>query len=219
MALRIDSINELATYSSSGSVNRETRPAHSSSSTAANGTQTAQSEAAQPPSFSAVFAQIAAAADAAGTTVASTATAAGGTSTSSAPAAVAQQASSASTAADPSADPAGSLFGADPWLTDPTGDGPNGTVTNYNPIYFATQQTAETVAQMVGGGVVESNQMVTSPGSPFGQNQPNYMVQLPDGAQVNPGLIADIYSHGWSQSLINEQVANEVAGAEAAVGS
>ncbi len=49
--------------------------------------------------------------------------------------------------------PAGPLFGANPWLTDPTGSGP-GPVTHYNPIYFATPQTAQTVAQMVGGTVI-----------------------------------------------------------------
>jgi hypothetical protein len=109
-------------------------------------------------------------------------------------------------------DPAGPLFGANPWVADPTGSGPTG-VTNYNPIYFATQQTAETVAQMVGGTVVSANEITTAPGSPFQQNQPNLMVQLPNGGQINPGLVADIYTHGWNQSFENQQVANEVAGA------
>jgi hypothetical protein len=86
-------------------------------------------------------------------------------------------------------------------------------VTNYNPIYFATPQTAQTVAQMVGGTVVSANQITTAPGSPFQQNQPNLMVQMPNGGLINPGLVADIYTHGWNQAFENQQVANEVAGA------
>lgn len=89
-------------------------------------------------------------------------------------------------------------------------------VTYYNPVYFATQQTAQSVAQMLGGTVVQSAQMASSPNSPFQQNQLNYMVQLPSGGLVNPGLIADIYMHGWSQSLIDQQVQNEVNNAEPA---
>jgi hypothetical protein len=140
------------------------------------------------PSFSAVFASAAAAASAG--TAASTA---------SAPAAAAS-------------DSSGSPFGASPWLSDPTGSGP-GPVTNYNPIYFATAQTAQTVAQMTGGTVVSENEITSAPGSPFQQNQPNLMVELPNGGLINPGLVADIYTHGWNQAFENQQVANEVAGA------
>jgi len=168
------------------------------------------------PSFSAVFASIAAAAAAAGTTVASTASPTGGPPI---PVTTATTPASATPALAATADdPAGPLFGANPWLTDPTGSGP-GPVTNYNPIYFATQQTAQTVAQMVGGTVVSMNEFTTAPGSPFQQNQPNLMVQLPDGGLINPGLVADIYTHGWSQSFVNQQVANEVAGAPPATGT
>ena len=77
--------------------------------------------------------------------------------------------------------PAGPLFGANPWLADPTGNGPDGNVTHYNPVYFATQNTAQTVATMLGGTVTQSVQITTAPGSPFQQDQPNYMVQLPNG--------------------------------------
>ena len=77
----------------------------------------------------------------------------------------------ATTPEDTSDDPAGPLFGANPWMTDPTGQGPGGVVTHYNPVYFATQQTAETVAQMVGGTVTQSVQITTAPGSPFGQDE------------------------------------------------
>jgi hypothetical protein len=114
--------------------------------------------------------------------------------------------------ADATVDSSGSPFGANPWLTDPTGSGP-GPVTNYNPIYFATAQTAQTVAQMTGGTVVSENEITSAPGSPFQQNQPNLMVELPNGGLINPGLVADIYTHGWNQAFENQQVANEVAGA------
>lgn len=108
--------------------------------------------------------------------------------------------------------PAGPLFGPTPWLTDPTGSGP-GPTTHYSQYYFATPQTAQTVASMVGGTVVSANEMVTAPGSPFIQNQPNLMVQLPNGGLVNPGLIATFFTHQWPTSFINQQISNEVAGA------
>jgi hypothetical protein len=66
---------------------------------------------------------------------------------------------------------------------------------------------------MVGGTVVSMNEITSAPGSPFQQNQPNLMVQLPNGGLINPGLVADIYTHGWNQAFENQQVANEVAGA------
>jgi hypothetical protein len=74
-------------------------------------------------------------------------------------------------------------------------------------------QTAQTVASMVGGTVVSANEMVTAPGSPFTQDQPNLMVQLPNGGMVNPGLIATFFTHNWPTSFVNQQIANEVAGA------
>jgi hypothetical protein len=158
------------------------------------------------PSFSTVFASITAAA-ASGATIASTAPAPPTLTTASAtPAAV------STTPADATDDSSGSPFGANPWLTDPTGSGP-GPVTNYNPIYFATAQTAQTVAQMTGGTVVSENEITSASGSPFQQNQPNLMVQLPNGGLINPGLVADLYTHGWNQAFENQQVANEVAGA------
>ncbi len=45
------------------------------------------------------------------------------------------------------------------------------------------------------------------------------MVQLPNGGMVNPGFIADIYSHGWNQQFIDQQVAAEVAGAQPSINS
>lgn len=101
-----------------------------------------------------------------------------------------------------------SVFGANPWLTNPTGSGPTGTYT-YNPYYFATPQTAATVASMVGGQVVTMNSL--SGGDRFVQNQPNQMVQLPNGALINPGLVASFYTHGYPQSMVSQMIANEVA--------
>ena len=210
MSLAIDSLDRSAAHA-------PRVPAKTVINTApATGQPTTQAQDSSTPSFSAVFAQIAATAAAAGTTVASIAPAPGTTGA----AGVTTQAAGVTTSAaattpeDTAGDPAGPLFGANPWMTDPTGQGPGGVVTHYNPVYFATQQTAETVAQMVGGTVTQSVQITKAPGTPFGQDELNYMVQLPNGGQVNPGLIADLYTHGWNQALVNQQVANEVAGAQ-----
>ena len=103
-----------------------------------------------------------------------------------------------------------SVFGANPWLTAPTGSGPTGTYT-YNPYYFATPQTAARVAAMVGGTVVAYNALGGPSGNPFVQDQPNQMVRLANGAIVNPGLVASFYTHGYPQSMVDQMVANEVA--------
>jgi hypothetical protein len=66
---------------------------------------------------------------------------------------------------------------------------------------------------MLGGTVVAANEIVTAAGSPFTQDQPNLMVQLPNGGLVNPGLIATLFTHNWPTSFVNQQIANEVAGA------
>jgi hypothetical protein len=104
-----------------------------------------------------------------------------------------------------------SVFGPNPWIANPTGIGPNGAF-SYNPHYFATPQTAAMVAQMVGGKVVPSSQF-TPNGGPFLQQQPNQMVQLPDGRMINPGLVASFYTHGYPQSYIDMMVACEVKNA------
>ena len=211
MAPRVHSLEKMASHAPPAFAPTSAKTA---SVTAAPTTQT---QSAQAPSFTAVFAQIAAAAAAAGTTATSTAPA--GTSPAVVTPTVATGSSDATAAANDADDPAGPLFGPNPWLGDPTANGPNGSVTHENPIYFATQQTAQTVAQMLGGTVVQSVQILTAPGSPFQQNEPNNMVQLPNGGLVNPGFIADLYTHGWNQTFINQQIAAEVAGAEGAVNS
>jgi hypothetical protein len=107
-----------------------------------------------------------------------------------------------------------SVFGPSPWLANPTGTCPNGEVFGYNPIYFATPATAQKVAQMVGGSVVQDFEFTkNTPGNPFSQQQPNQMVQLANGALINPGLVASFYTHGYPRWMVDQMVANEVAGA------
>jgi len=101
-----------------------------------------------------------------------------------------------------------SIFGPNPWMTNPGGAGPNGVTYSYNPYYFATADTAAKVAQMVGGTVVESNAL--TPYGPFQQNQPNYLVQLPNGRQINAGLFASFFDHGYTQDFVNRLVASEL---------
>jgi hypothetical protein len=125
------------------------------------------------------------------------------TSTSSAPA--------AASASDSSVPTPESVFGGSPWLANPVGKNPDGSEFSYNPWYFATPQAATQVAQMLGGTVVSSNQF-TAPGSPFVQQQPNLMVQMPDGSQINAGLVASFYAHGYSQSYIDTLISDEING-------
>ena len=102
------------------------------------------------------------------------------------------------------------LFGANPWITTAGGTGPNGASYSYNKYYFATPETAAKVAQMLGGKVVATNDL--TPYGPFVQSHPNYMVQMPDGRQINAGIIASYYDHGWSQQRVDSLVNCEIAG-------
>lgn len=120
----------------------------------------------------------------------------------------------ASTPAAP-APTAESVFGPNPWLANPTWVDPDGSTHSYNPQYFATPETAAQVAQMVGGTVVETNACISGPSGPFSQQQPNEMVRLANGALINPGLVAGFYTHGYSQSQVDQMIANEVGGASA----
>jgi hypothetical protein len=124
-----------------------------------------------------------------------------------APAAPSTSSANAAKAAPPTAE---SVFGPNVWMTDPIGLTPDGASFGDNPFYFATQSTAQTVAQMVGGTVVAKN-MFTQPGNAFVQQQPNYMVQMPNGALINPGLVASFYTLGFPQSQINTMIGQEVA--------
>ena len=116
-----------------------------------------------------------------------------------------------SPAATPStmAPTAQSLFGANPWCTNAGGTGPAGSY-GYNPYYFATPETAAKVAQMLGGKVVAMDAI--TPFGPFRQNQPNQMVQMPDGRLINAGLVAGFYDHGFPQQTVDKMIAAEVSG-------
>jgi hypothetical protein len=104
-----------------------------------------------------------------------------------------------------------SMFGASPWMANPVGKNPDGSLFSYNPWYFATPQAAAQVAQMLGGTVVASNEF-TAAGSPFVQQQPNLMVEMPDGRRINAGLVASFYAHGYPQSYINSLIAAQING-------
>jgi hypothetical protein len=123
-----------------------------------------------------------------------------------------EAATDATQSADSSSAPtAESVFGPNPWVTNPTGTAPDGSSYGYNPMYFASAATAAKVAQMVGGKVVTSNQFTSADG-PFQQQQPNQMVQLANGTLINPGLVAGFYTHGYPQSYIDFLVQNEIQG-------
>ena len=105
-----------------------------------------------------------------------------------------------------------SVFGDQPWMQDPQGSAADGTTWNYNPIYFASAATAAQVASMVGGTVFQENAITSAPGTTLQQTTPNEMVQLPNGTVLNPGLIADFYDHGYSQSMVDQMIQNEIKG-------
>lgn len=181
----------------------------------------ARPQVARQPSTQSSLAQrelaqtVAAAATASSTKTTSTSTS-GSTATAAAAASTSSSASSATAATTTPApvSPAGppttdSVFGANPWLADPTCSGPSGSFA-YNPIYFATAQTAATVASMVGGKVVAVDAVGGPASNPWQQDQPNEMVQLPNGCLINAGLVATFYTHGYPQSMVDQMVANEV---------
>ena len=109
----------------------------------------------------------------------------------------------------PLAPTAQSLFGANPWSAGAGGTGPAGSY-GYNPYYFATEATAAKVAQMLGGKVVAMDAI--TPFGPFQQNQPNQMIQMPDGRLINAGLVAGFYDHGYTQQTVDKMIAAEVTG-------
>ena len=100
-----------------------------------------------------------------------------------------------------------SLFGSNPWISDAGGKGPAGSY-SYNKYYFATPETAAKVAQMLGGKVVATNDI--TPFGPFVQNQPNQMVQMPDGRLINAGIIASYFDRGATQQSVDALIKAEV---------
>jgi hypothetical protein len=102
-----------------------------------------------------------------------------------------------------------SVFGPNVFLANPTESLPDGRSLNLNPLWFATPATAAKIAQMLGGKVVESNDF-TSVASPVQQQQPNELVEMPDGRRFNAGWIAGLYTHGNSQSYIDQTISDLV---------
>jgi hypothetical protein len=121
---------------------------------------------------------------------------------------MAQAAADSDAPAQDAAPTAESVFGSNPWITDPTGTSPDGSSYGYNPLYFATVATAAKVAQMVGGKVVASDQLASAGG--FHQQQPNQMVELANGTLINAGQVAAFYTHGYPQAYIDMLIQNEI---------
>jgi hypothetical protein len=104
-----------------------------------------------------------------------------------------------------------SEFGSQPFLDNPVETLPDGSSYNLNPIWFATPATAAKVATMLGGTVVESDEF-TAPNSVVQQQQPNQMVQLPNGTLINAGQVAWLFDHGLPQSYIDAAINDMVTG-------
>jgi len=102
-----------------------------------------------------------------------------------------------------------SLFGPKPWVSNAGGTGPTGDY-GYNCRYFATPATAAKVAEILGGTVVKLDAI--TPSGPFKQNQPNLMIQMPNGKLINAGLVAGFYDHGCTQQAVDEMIAGEING-------
>jgi len=101
-----------------------------------------------------------------------------------------------------------SVFGPNAYASNPGGVAPNGVTYNFNPIYFASRATADKLALMYGGTVVEANAI--TPYGPFQQNQMNEMIRFPNGNVVNAGILASYFDRGWSQEQINGAIAGEI---------
>ena len=105
------------------------------------------------------------------------------------------------------------VFGASPFMNNPQGqfvDANNGQLRTYgfHPRYFATEAAAKQLAQQLGGIVVSRNAICND--GRYVQMQPNYMVQLPNGREVNAGIVADFYNHGYPQNYIDRLIAREI---------
>jgi hypothetical protein len=101
-----------------------------------------------------------------------------------------------------------SMFGPNPWIANPGGTAPNGVTYGYNPQLFATKATADKLAQIYGGKVVEMNAI--TPFGPFQQTHLNQMIQFPNGNLINAGMLASCYSHGLPQEQVDRDIAAEI---------
>jgi hypothetical protein len=68
----------------------------------------------------------------------------------------------------------------------------NGQVTDLNPMYFATSQTAQYLADKFGNGQVREEAPYGS-GNPYYSSASQYYIQTPNGQWLNAGLLADYY--------------------------
>lgn len=116
-------------------------------------------------------------------------------------------ASTASTTTAPDIPTVESMFGSNPWMENPGGVGPTGSY-SYNPMQFATRATAEKLAQMYGGTVVETDAM--TPYGPFKQNQPNELIQFPNGTVLNAGLMVSYFNRGYTQDQVDQFVKADI---------
>lgn len=113
------------------------------------------------------------------------------------------------------------LFGPEPWVTDP----PPGGNSNFGPYlyskyYFATLATAQLLCRIIELGaklapgtckVVAVND-ITGAGGPFGQNQPNQMIQLPNESITprNAGIMAKFFQDTASMDMVNQLFTAEI---------
>ena len=104
-----------------------------------------------------------------------------------------------------------SVFGPNLFLENPVATLPDGRLYPYNPVWFATPETAAKVAQLLGGKVVAQN-CFTGENNISCQLQPNQMVQMPNGGLLNAGLVVNLYMHGYSQSYIDARVQDMITG-------
>jgi hypothetical protein len=105
------------------------------------------------------------------------------------------------------------IFGENPFVENPQGqftDAYSGQLRTYGfrSMYFATEKAALKIAEQLGGTVVQRSAIVDA--GFFTQVQPNQMILLPNGRELNAGIIADFYNHGYSQSYIDRLIANEI---------
>lgn len=96
-----------------------------------------------------------------------------------------------------------SPYGSAPLLPNPTGNDFDGNPIPYDPRWYPTQATAETLAKQTGGKVVDTS------GS-FANNQPQFQVKLPNGGLAYPGAIASLYTNpvtAGNQRIIDAETA------------
>jgi hypothetical protein len=86
----------------------------------------------------------------------------------------------------------------------------DGCCQHFNSQYFATQQTADTLAQCLGGGAkVVATEFYQ--GGPFHASQPVYVLQFPSGAVLSAGITAWEYYH-YTHTQADQAVLMDLSG-------